>query len=161
MLFHRVFNLLLLWVDSKAGTEHVVIRSLTFHALDLRHTCCIKTDEPRTLNFWGMKDEQELERIRDEDRHLYCELEKLDSEFETSSASLVEFLESHWHSRMVEYLSKPGSYDDQHIQPTRNLGISLEPHEVIIPDAVNYFGNRVREVTSEEELGDVSTLSAA
>jgi hypothetical protein len=60
---------------------------------------------------------------------------------------------------MVEYLSKPGSYDDQHIQQTRNLGIFLEPHEVIIPDVVNYFGGQVREVTSED-LGDVSVSTA-
>lgn len=63
-----------------------------------------------------MKDEQELKRIRDEDRHLYCELEKLVSEFENKFSQLglpiIEFLESYWHGRMVEYLSKPGSYDD-------------------------------------------------
>ncbi len=68
-------------------------------------------------------------------------------------------MESYWHGRMVEYLLKPGSYDEQHIQQTRDLGIFLEPHEVIIPDAVNYFGDQVREVTYKEELGDVSTIS--
>ena len=142
----------------QSWAEHMIIRSLTFHALDLWYTCSTVTDE-------GLQDEKELEHIPDEDRHLYCELEKLDSEFENKFSQLrlpvIEFLESHWHGRMVEYLSKPGPYDDHHFQQTGNLGIFLEPHEAIIPDAVNYFGNQVREVTSEEELGDVSTLSAA
>ena len=62
---------------------------------------------------------------------------------------------------MVEHLSKPGSYDDQHIQQTRNLGLFLEPHEVDIPDVVYYFGGQVEEVTSEEGLGDVSSVSTA
>lgn len=88
MLFHQVFNLVLLWMDNRAGAEHIIIRSLTFHALDLRHTCCTETDEPFTLGCWVMKDEQELGRIRDEDRHLYCELEQLVSEFENKFSQL-------------------------------------------------------------------------
>lgn len=50
---------------------------------------------------------------------------------------------------MIEYLSTPGTYDDEHIQQTGNLGILLKPHEIDIPNIVYYFGNQVDEVTSD------------
>ncbi|KAF3387521.1 hypothetical protein F1880_001512 [Penicillium rolfsii] len=63
----------------------------------------------------------------------------------------MDFLDNYWHGRMVEHLSKPGSFDGQHIQQTRNLGIFLEPHEIDIPDVVYYFGSQVEEVTIDDD----------
>jgi hypothetical protein len=152
-LFHQAFDLLLRWVNSRPGICHAILRSLTHHALSLRHTCCDGIGDWLPFQSEGIITEEEIDDIREEDQHLYDELEKLISEFEMEFNQLglpiTEFLHNYWHARMIEYLSTPGTYDDEHIQQTRNLGILLEPHEIDIPDVVYYFGNQVDEVTSD------------
>lgn len=155
-LFRQVFCLLLRWTDTSPETTHAIIRFLTFQALGLRHTCCTEIDKDVPLeNSVDLKDQGDIETTREEDPHRYHELEQLvselESEFHQRSLSIMEFLDNYWHARMIEYLSTPGRYDEEHIQRTRNLGIFLEPHEISIPDEVYYFGNRVEDVTSDND----------
>ncbi|KAJ5880412.1 uncharacterized protein N7473_011465 [Penicillium subrubescens] len=152
-LFRQVFQLLVQWTEARPATGHIIIRSLTFNALDLRHTCCTENDEIYPFLLRHIQDQQEVADIREEDHHRYPELERLVDElggdFDQLGLPIMEFLDNHWHGRMVEYLSKPGSYDEKHIQETMKLGIFLEPHEINIPDVVYYFGSQVEQVTSD------------
>ncbi|KAJ5369911.1 uncharacterized protein N7496_006003 [Penicillium cataractarum] len=157
--FRLILSFLVQWTDTRPGINHTIIRSLTFHALGLRHTCCAEIDDlefssPRWSN---VRDEQDIEDILEEDHYFYHELDRLISEFgrdfDQLGLPIMEFLDKVWHARMIEYLSTPGSYDEEHIHQTRNLGIFLEPHEIDIPDIIYYFGNQVEEVTSDSVNG--------
>jgi hypothetical protein len=106
-------------------------------------------------DYVDLKDQQDVENIQEEDPHRYHELEQLvselESEFHQRDLSIMEFLDNYWHARMINYLSTPGHYDEEHIQKTRNLSVFLEPHDINIPDVVFYFGNQVEEVTTDKE----------
>jgi hypothetical protein len=77
--------------------------------------------------------------------HWYQVLEQLVFEFgrnlDQLGLPLREDLNKHWHTCMIGCVSKPGSYDEEHIHQTRNLGISREPHEIDIPDIIYCFGD--------------------
>lgn len=152
-LFRQVFSFLVQWTEARHATGHSIIRSLTFDALGLRHTCCTETDDILPFECRGFKDQQEVSNIQEEYHHRYYELERLVGEFvgdfDKLGLPIMDFLDNHWHGRMIEYLSKPGSYDEQHIRETRKFGIFLEPHEINIPDVVYYFGSQVEEVISD------------
>lgn len=154
--FRLIFGFLIQWTDTRPGINHIIIRSLTFRALGLRHTCCTRTDHKFPFLRSDIRDQQEIEDIWNKDYYLYYELDRLVSEFgrdfDQLGLPIMEFLDKQWHARMIEYLSTPGSYDEEHIDQTRNLGIFLEPHETNIPEIVYCFGNQVEEVvTSDSE----------
>jgi hypothetical protein len=154
-LFRQVFNFLVQWTEARPATGYTIIRPFTFNALGLRHTCCTEADEIYPFELRGIKDQQEVVNIREKDHLRYQELERLVSEFcrdfDQLGLSIMELLDNYWHTCMVEYLSKPGSYDEQHIQETRKLGVFLKSHEVNIPDVVYYFGSQVEEITSDND----------
>ncbi|KAL4892940.1 hypothetical protein BDV59DRAFT_179061 [Aspergillus ambiguus] len=153
-LFRRVQQLLLQWTESRPGINQAIIRFLTFEALQLRHTCCTEIDELPDCLWRDGRDVVEIENIQEEDRQGIHELEQLVTEFDIQfnrlGLPIAEFLDHHWYTRMVEFLSNRGPYDEEYHQQTRNLGVFLAAHENDVPDVVNWFGFPTVEVDSRD-----------
>lgn len=141
-----------------------VIRSLTFDALGLKHTCCIEIDcvswsrHRKTADEMEGRDEDELAEIREESVSVIEELEQLMLEFEATFAQLglplIEFLEGHWHTRMVEHLLKRDPYNEEHDLETRNLGVILQAEDGEDLDRVSLLiGARVKEIVNDLDDG--------
>jgi hypothetical protein len=137
-------------VERTTEIEHAVIRLMTFDALDLRHTCC------RDNNFEQMlkcPDEDEVHEIRDEEKRLLEDFERLVAEltkkFENSSLSIMEFLQGPWYQDVVEYLSHLDPCDEEHVKETQGIGLNLEVAWGV-PDRTSLLvGSRVTEISNE------------
>lgn len=94
-----------------------IVRALTFHALDLTHTCCRETENwykgPQLIPF---EDEDDISEIHDEERENLELLEDLLLEFERqrheSPSSYQNFIEGYWSTRMREVLCGNESPDE-------------------------------------------------
>ncbi|KAE8366887.1 hypothetical protein BDV27DRAFT_155518 [Aspergillus caelatus] len=144
-LFRRVYQLLVSWTNSRPGFAQTIIRFFTFETLQLRHTCCTEIDHMPEFGWKNVRDQTELERIREEDQQGLHELEQLVSEFEIRFNELGlpigEFMSRYWYTRMVEFLSKRGPYDEEYHQRTRSFGVFLKADENTVPDVVNWFSS--------------------
>lgn len=139
--FRELIQFFLWWTrgDTEIGWE--VVRFLTFDALGLKHSCCIKKEIfPEGFKFES-RDEEEIREILDEEKSRIIELEKLLDElkikFDELGLPVMEFLEGYWHTRMIEALSHRDPYDEEHIIESRRIGVSLEPDECVVPDRVS------------------------
>jgi hypothetical protein len=105
------------------------IRSLTFDALDIRHTCC----QPQPLCDLIYEDEEEIKEIREEDRFRLQLLEELVEEFEFKYAEyamgLMEFLEGYWSDRMKEVLNESTSVGEEDIRRIEEIGVIIGKEE--------------------------------
>ncbi|KAJ5434000.1 hypothetical protein N7491_004595 [Penicillium cf. griseofulvum] len=149
-VFRELIKFLLWWTrgDTEIGSK--VIRFLTFDALGLKHSCCINI----SFGPWRMfklvdREEEEVEEIRDEEKSRILELEKLLAEleikFDDLGQPLMEFLEGYWHTRMIEVLSQRDPYDEEHVIESRQIGVTLEPDECVVPDRVSLLiGSKIK-----------------
>jgi hypothetical protein len=152
-LFRKVYRLIILWTESRPGVDQAIIRFLTFEGLQLRHTCCIEIDKRPDTIWEDARDRSEMEHIWEEDEHGLHELEQLVSEFEfqfkQNGLPITEFLDLHWHTGMINFLSRRGLYDEDYHTQTRNLGVFLTKDGNNIPEVVNWFGVPIEELNSE------------
>lgn len=139
--FRELIQFFLWWTrgDTEIGWE--VIRFLTFDALGLKHSCCIKSTYFFGCFKFESREEEEIREILDEEKSGIIELEKLLDElkikFDELGLPVMEFLEGYWHTRMIEVLSHRDPYDEEHIMESRRIGITLEPDECVVPDRVS------------------------
>lgn len=127
------------WVQPTSRPENAIIRSLTFDALGLKHTCCIEIDgvvkAPNRRNADEMvsRDSEEIAEIRAENTQDMESFNQLMPEFEAQFVELglpiMEFLECYWHPRMVKHLLKRGPYSEEHDRETRSIGVILQVEE--------------------------------
>ena len=117
-LFHSTIRFISLlkakandFISETTFTE--IIRTLTFDALGLTHTCCRANKKPwlYPLPLVPFGDEDDILEIHDEEREDLHLLEDLLSEFEQrrrdeSSSSFHHFIKVHWSTRMWEVLSE-------------------------------------------------------
>jgi hypothetical protein len=139
--------------QSKLEVCHAIIRNLTFDGLSLSHTCCT---EIRWFPPWKhVRDESDLQEIREEQTVPLERFEKLvsefDAQFDALGLPLMDFLQEIWYERMIKFLSERDKYDLEHNEETRKLGISLEVDEIEIPLVVQYICDQVRVVESDCE----------
>jgi len=151
--FRRFLEFLIYHNKSKLEVCHAMIRSLTFDGLSLSHTCCI---ELRYHYPWEhIRDESDLQEIKEEQRIHLERFEKLvsefDAQFDAMGLPLMDFLQKIWYERMVKFLSERDKYDAEHAKQTRELGISLEVDDIEIPLVVQFICDQVRVVESESE----------
>ena len=122
--------------DIWCGLSSSIMRSFTFEALELKHTCC-------KYKFWEegsyelqLRDEEDITEIREEDRFNLQQLEKLVQEFETkfsqSTESLLEFLIGYWSGRMKEILEAVGSVDEADLKEIEEIGVVLDRRDEIV-----------------------------
>jgi hypothetical protein len=151
--FRRFLEFLIDHNQSKLNVCHAIIRSLTFDGLSLSHTCCT---ELRSFPPWKhVRDESDLQEIREEQKVPLERFEKLlsefDAQFDALGLPLMDFLQEIWYERMVKFISERDKYDLEHDEETRKLGISLEVDEIEIPLVVQCICDQVRVVESDSE----------
>ncbi|KAJ5530845.1 hypothetical protein N7527_004238 [Penicillium freii] len=145
------------WQDSWPDLSRAIVRTLTFDALGLTHTCC--TEIYRDEAFWPSvpnegRDETEVGRIADDQSFLVKEFEELMEEMESKldelGLPLEEFLDCYWYDRVIGHLSRRDRYDEDHATEARKMGIFLEAEEFCIPERVSLqFISRVQELQDD------------
>jgi hypothetical protein len=134
----EIVSFFMTWMDRDTRMPRAVIRSFTFDALCLRHTCCMVHHGDFRLQH---RDRPEVEEILDEDRLRLEALDRLvtefDDKFDELGLPIMEFLQGYWHTRMIEYLSERDPYDQEHVVESRKLGVELEPEPWVVPDRVS------------------------
>lgn len=156
----QILQILMDRCHGRSGAEEIIIRSLTFEGLGLKHACCTEIHqlEPFACDMRG-RSQEEVERILNEEKYGYQELEKLMTEFgakfEVLGLSLWEFLTDHWQPRMIEYLSQHDPCNWDHEKETKKLGVFLKPGEMEIPSWLYLFGNRIEDL---EDANSSATL---
>ncbi|KAJ5510536.1 hypothetical protein N7453_002639 [Penicillium expansum] len=160
--FRKTILSLIAWQDSWPDISQAIVRTLTFDALGLTHTCCTEID-PNNIKFFPFKadrgrDETEIDRILDDQHLLLKEFEELMEEMERKldelDLPLEEFLDGYWYGRIIEYLSRRDQYNEVHVTEARMMGVFLEAEEFCIPDRVS-----LRSRPRVQELQDDSLLN--
>ncbi|KGO72666.1 hypothetical protein PITC_056520 [Penicillium italicum] len=141
--FRELMQFLLWWARGDTEIGWGIIRFLTFDALGLKHSCCIRT-HPYLFSTnlkLESREEEEVEEIFEEQKLGLLEFEKVLDElkikFDELGLPVMEFLEGYWHTRMIEILSQRDPYDEQHVIKSRQIGVMLEPDECVVPDRVS------------------------
>ncbi|KAL3471247.1 hypothetical protein BJX99DRAFT_263445 [Aspergillus californicus] len=128
-------NLFNLWMFSSPAIEKqvydtlspVAIRTWTFSALGLTHTC----QKHRGYADHRLKyiAPQDIDEIREEERILIAQLEELISEFQSKYEELhlplPEFMDGYWKDRMREVLLER-SFDEEEAQSMRAIGVVVD-----------------------------------
>ncbi|KAA8651634.1 hypothetical protein EYZ11_004882 [Aspergillus tanneri] len=126
--------------DRSEEVDRAVIRLMTFDALDLKHTCCRRSDSMTRDDTIVYLEEVEVDEIRDEEQLLLEDFERLCTELTAEHVELclpiMEFLQVPWHKRILEYLSHLDPYDEEHVRETRGIGLNIEIGERV-PDRVS------------------------
>ncbi|KAJ5425844.1 hypothetical protein N7465_000914 [Penicillium sp. CMV-2018d] len=153
---------LTVWQDSWPDLSRAIVRTLTFDALGLTHTCC--TEIYRDERFWPSvpnegRDETEVGRIADDQHFLVKEFEELMEEMESKldelGLPLEEFLDCYWYDRVIGHLSRRDRYDEDHATEARKMGIFLEAEEFCIPERVSLQSiSRVQELQDDSMSDD-------
>lgn len=149
--FRELIQFLLWWTRGDTETGWGVIRFLTFDALGMKHSCCIKKhtySEYRQFKLES-REEEEVAEILDEEKSRLVELEilldELKIKFDERGHPVMEFLEGYWHTRMIEVLSQRDPYDEEHIIESRRIGVTLEPDECVVPERVSLLlGSKIK-----------------
>ncbi|KAL3469152.1 hypothetical protein BJX99DRAFT_265471 [Aspergillus californicus] len=149
------------WVLSLAqGTlenSRSIIRSLTFDALGLTHTCCHITDPangpPVVIED---REKEEAQEIRDEEKHILKRFEtllnELYSKFDESNIPIVDFLQQVWYPQVMDFLSHQDRYDEEHFEEAARLGVHLELEKPTVPNRVSLMiGSRIQEYEDVED----------
>lgn len=130
------------------------IRSLTFNALDLNHTCFANTQRGFVLHRsqWGpqdlINDNTDEESSLDEFEEL---LEELEEELEKSCLPLRDFLSGPWYRRVKDYLRTRQSGEEEAIAEAKSVGIDLEFCGLSVPKWMDeYIAKSVEEVNDED-----------
>ncbi|KAJ5780634.1 hypothetical protein N7457_005794 [Penicillium paradoxum] len=135
------FLSLVAWQSSWPHLARVVLRSLTFDALGLTHTCCIEINAYDAYPIQTGRSDAEISRILDEEHCLLQDFEELlqemESKFDELGLSIEEFLDDYWYDCVIKYLSRRDSYDEHHVREARRLGIFLEAKEFHIPNVAS------------------------
>lgn len=150
----RLLRNLIYLHKSTFGVDETIIRLLTFDGLGVKHTCCVNDYQDGYGFPLATRDWKEVEEIQDEEKPLLKILEELVAEFEAKHAELglpiLEFLEKHWHPRMLEHLSQRDPYNEKHHRECKELGVFLEAEGDDIPDRVSLsIGPRLVEVQDQ------------
>lgn len=128
------------------ATFSEMIRSLTFNALGLTHTCCRKNENwTEELQLIPFEDEDDISEIHDEEREDLQLLEELLLEFELERrckpSSFHKFMAGYWLTRMREVLCEKGSE-----------GVSSEEESL----SEESEEGSLDEVSEEESLDEIS-----
>lgn len=144
------------WDQSYRKEPRVFIRSLTFNALDLNHTCFANTKKgsvlyrPQRPDFdCYINDNNDEESSLNEFEEL---LEELEREFDEVSLPLKEFLSGPWYRRVKDHLLMRQSGEEQAIAKAKSVGVSLDFCGLSVPRWMDeYIAKKVEEVSDEDQ----------
>ncbi|OJJ50102.1 hypothetical protein ASPZODRAFT_1104451 [Penicilliopsis zonata CBS 506.65] len=151
-----MFSLLYEWDQAYWHDPRAFIRSLTFNALDLTHTCfsntkkgCVITRNQHPDDEYYINEDCDQQSSLDGFEKLLAELEQ---KFDELRLPLQEFVTGHWYRRVKDYLLTPQNRDEQHIRDARDIGVVLEFHGLFVPDWIeNWIAPKVEEVNDSKD----------
>jgi hypothetical protein len=131
----------LIWIGENRKVCQEIIQFFTFDALSLTHVCCVE----ESVDFFFFKlvqrDKKEVEEILEEGELGLRDLERLvakfNDKFDELGLPMMDFLQGHWYSRMIEFLSERDPYDEEHHVELGKIGVKLEAEEWVLPDRVS------------------------
>ncbi|OKP12712.1 hypothetical protein PENSUB_1652 [Penicillium subrubescens] len=131
----------LIWIGESRKVCQEIIRFFTFDALSLTHVCCVdEWNRHFCCSRLQTRNRREVEEILDEEKLGVGNLEKLVAEvnekFDELGFPIIVFLQGHWYSRIVEFLSERDPYDEEHHVELGKIGVKLEAEEWVLPDRV-------------------------
>ena len=155
--FRKLIRFALWWIKEDTDRQWEVVRSLTFDALGLKHSCCVNGKyghniyEPWDELKLRDREEEDVEEILEEQKPAIIQLESLLAEMKAKMDDLghpvMQFLEGYWYTRMIEVLSHRDAYNEKHIKESRQIGVILEPEEFFVPGGVSLLiGAKVQEI---------------
>ncbi|KAJ5341444.1 hypothetical protein N7541_010568 [Penicillium brevicompactum] len=150
----KVFDFLQEWDQSYWQNPRAFIRSLTFNALDLNHTCFANTSKGRVLeryeeagDLFFVNDNSDEQSSLDEFEIL---LEDLEQKFVESSQPLKDFLPGYWYRRVKDHLLTRQPDDEKHLKDVRSVGVELEFCGLSVPKWMETcIARKVEEINDE------------
>ena len=126
----RLFGRLQEWDQSYWRNPRAFIRSLTFNALDLTHTCFAKTKKGFVLSRHRRLNHDDYINDNVDEQSSLDQFEKLvrglEQKFDELSLPLSEFVPGYWYEQVKDHLLTKPSHDEQHIAGAKELGVDLE-----------------------------------
>ncbi|KAF7712756.1 Uncharacterized protein PECH_003814 [Penicillium ucsense] len=135
----RLMACILDWTQRSSWAEMAILRSLTFDAVGLKHTCCIEIDgvhrasSRKDAHQMVGRDHQEISEIREENSYeldLFNQMiADLERKFYELELPFMEFVQECWYPQMLEHLRSLDAYSEAHDRATREIGVILHPVE--------------------------------
>ncbi|KAK4905997.1 hypothetical protein LTR66_017759, partial [Elasticomyces elasticus] len=150
----KVFDFLQEWDQSYWQNPRAFIRSLTFNALDLNHTCFANTSKGDVIaRFHAAGDNDYVNDNSDEQTSLdefETLLEDLEQKFVESGQPLKEFLPDYWYRRVKDHLLTRQPDDENHLKDVRSVGAELEFCGLSVPEWMETcIARKVEELNDE------------
>ncbi|KAL3467110.1 hypothetical protein BJX64DRAFT_283835 [Aspergillus heterothallicus] len=145
--------------ETLPGSARPIIRSMTFDALGLTHTCCRHLNENHLFVIED-RDLGEVQEIREEEKafleRFECLVEELNSQFYDLGLPLLSFLQEYWHPRIMDFLAQRDLHDEEHVVGASQLGVQLSLDDSAVPDRVSLkIGVKAWEVWEKDEESTV------
>lgn len=155
----RVFDFVHEWDQSYWQEPHAFIRSLTFNALDLNHSCFSKTKKGCIIKRNTCSDSDRYTNEETDDEKLLDEFEELLKDLEQNFAErrqpLREFLPGYWYRHVKDYLLARQPDDESHLKGAKSVGVELEFCGLSVPKWMeDCIARKVEELTDEEAVNE-------
>ncbi|CAI7649402.1 unnamed protein product [Penicillium bialowiezense] len=155
----KVFDFVYEWDLSYWQEPRAIIRSLTFNALDLTHTCFASIRKGDVVskngsleNLWYFDDRDNEEWSLNEFEDLLTDLEQ---KFVETCQPLKDFLPNYWYRRVKDHLLTRQPDDEKHVKGARGVGVELEFCGLSVPDWMdNCIARKVEELNDEEAVNE-------
>lgn len=125
-------NLLNITNDGWTFFPAEILRFLTFERLEMTHTCCVYHEESWCHDYFSVFDDNNRVEIQEEESADLEQLESLMLEFRRAytdlGASLPDFLQGYWTTRMDHVMSEEAIREDEATR-IRELGVTWEPRK--------------------------------
>ncbi|RDW93628.1 uncharacterized protein DSM5745_00950 [Aspergillus mulundensis] len=116
--------------EDRVIMSQVIIRYLTFKALELTHTCHHGNMQPHSAVYCNFKHDlaDDWSEIRDEQRLLIEQLDSLVAEFTAEYSQLIvrlyDYVQYYWQPRMDEVLAAPKEgFDEDEVRRVQEVGV--------------------------------------
>lgn len=162
--YRRIFESLYGSYISIFGGHLGFIRSLTFNALNLTHTCFSSTEKGKVLNRneicsskYGdlgflVNDNLDDDSMLDEFEEL---IQELSNEFDKVGLPMKEFLEKVWYRRVKDHLltRRSPEAEAEYMKNAKSVGVELEFCGLFVPEWMQVLvAPRVEEVSDEDDF---------
>jgi hypothetical protein len=150
-----LFECLQKWDQSYRKEPAGFIRSLTFNALELNHTCFANTQRGFVLYRSQCGHPQDFINDNTDEESSLNEFEKLleelEEEFEKTCLPLKDFLSGPWYRRVKDHLLTRQSGEEEAIAEAKSVGVDLEFCGLSVPKWMDeYIAKSVEEVNDED-----------
>ncbi|CAG8939745.1 unnamed protein product [Penicillium salamii] len=131
------------------------VRSLTFNALDLNHTCFANTKKGHVSSRHMSPDYEDYINDNRDEQPALIEFEELvtdlEQEFEKRSLPLKEFLSGPWYRRVKDHLLTRQPHEEQAIAGAKSVGVELEFCGLSVPRWMDVLiASKVEELSDEQ-----------